>query len=109
MLEGFVEHIAGPTIIIRVGPDARAHGKRYRRSVFGEVIDARRVILKGYDDDVDPEFFSSIMRQLHLAGFQEVSFDRMGPPRRTLTVVVGPGGAVSMSVHYHREPKLAAE
>lgn len=107
MTDGFIEHIFNPTVIVRVGPGAIKHGKKWRRAVFGEVVAPGRVILKAYDDDVDAAFFQAVMRELHKDGFQVASFDRLTGPPRTIEVDLGPRGAVRMRVHYHREPVLA--
>ncbi len=107
-MDGFIERIYRPTIIVRAGPETTRHGKPYRRSVFGEVTWPGRVTLKGYDDDLDAAFFRAVMRKLWAGGFHLVEFERMGPPRRTIEIDLGPKGVLRMRVRYAQEPVLAA-
>lgn len=101
-MDGFIEHISNPTIILRMGESTDRKGKAYERTVFAEVR-GWRVKIKGYAGEVDPAFFTAVMRKLYRASFSFAIFERLKGRHRTITFKLGPNGAESMSIEYHAD------
>lgn len=101
MLDGFLERIDRPTVIIRIGEGAKKKPAKYKNTIFAEIISADLVELKGYDQAVDPFTFSAAMRTLYEGGYRFARYERFNGRPRTLTYTLGPDGAETMAVEYH--------
>ncbi len=102
-MDGFIERIERPSVIVRVGAGAKGKPDKWERAVFGEVIAPDRVVLKAYDQPLSAAIFTAIMVTLHHNGFRFAEFERMGPPRRTITVALSDKGAERMTWRYHAD------
>ena len=99
-MPGFVQYLQNPTMILRVWNEEGSQ-KKYNRSVTGE-LHGRVVHLQGYDQGIEPHFFTEAMSLLFHSGFLAAVFERVGPPHRTLFCSLGPEGVVSMKSKLHR-------
>jgi len=99
----FGEYIFEPTLITRFGPNTSHERAKYLKSVTGE-IRGTHIVLKGYDQGLRPHDFTDVMVFLYNEGFRTCEIERIGPPHRTLHLILGPEGVVKMEVEKKRMP-----
>jgi hypothetical protein len=107
MLQGFIERVVRPTLIVRVGEGATRKPLKYERTLFAEEVVPGVVELKAYDQGASPRLFTAFMQTLYAGGVRVVTYERLEKRPRTLIFHLGPEGAVSMTVRYHDDPVAA--
>ncbi|HTD67429.1 MAG TPA: hypothetical protein VK846_12955 [Candidatus Limnocylindria bacterium] len=109
-MKAFVERLScGEHLIVRVGEDASAYGKPWRRRVFGEYA-GPTVTLVAYEEEeyIEPmtaDIVKAVVRALLDDQFEHVDMDRLGVNPRGLRFMAKANGEIGIKLqepHYRR-------